>query len=482
MSGAGHRAHRPVHEALTRRAFIGHAALAVAGGMLPIAVRAGRARVLVLGGGLAGLYAALLLEEQGFAVTVLEARRRVGGRVRTLDRLPGKPEGGANIIGPNYGRVIEVARRLGVALKVPARGPVGNLVIDGEPIAREAWPGHALNPLPGPYRHVPPDRLMSALLADNPLRAASDWRDPEFAPHDRSATDHLRGLGLDVRALQLLDVNNGHGNRLRDTSLLSLYRVHANLARGMAMGMPVLEVQGGNSRLPEAMAAALAGPVVRECAVEAVHQDRTGVEVRCAGGASFGADLLVCALPATAVSRLAWHPALPAQQAEAFGALDYHKVTQAHLVVDASVAAGAWQPAGQWTNGTLERVFVRPMDDGSGRHHVTCWINGDGCDRFDALDPAAAGEEILRLLLELWPQARGRMDLAGLVSWRNEPLNRGAWAIWQPGQIATVAALLQRPHGRVLFAGEHTSWANPGMEGAMESGERAALELMRRRA
>jgi len=37
----------------------------------------------------------------------------------------------------------------------------------------------------------------------------------------------------------------------------------------------------------------------------------------------------------------------------------------------------------------------------------------------------------------------------------------------------------QRPDaGRIVFAGEHTARLARGMEGAMESGERAALQLM----
>jgi monoamine oxidase len=34
------------------------------------------------------------------------------------------------------------------------------------------------------------------------------------------------------------------------------------------------------------------------------------------------------------------------------------------------------------------------------------------------------------------------------------------------------------PHGRLHFCGEQTALANRGMEGAMESGERAAIEAM----
>jgi monoamine oxidase len=51
--------------------------------------------------------------------------------------------------------------------------------------------------------------------------------------------------------------------------------------------------------------------------------------------------------------------------------------------------------------------------------------------------------------------------------------------LWRPGQAATAHAALRAPAGRLFFAGEHTAESYRGMEGAMESGERAALEVMR---
>src|SRR3954468_5658901 len=50
-------------------------------------------RVAVLGGGMAGLTAAPELAERGFAVTVYEARDRLGGKARSLP-VPGSGSGG----------------------------------------------------------------------------------------------------------------------------------------------------------------------------------------------------------------------------------------------------------------------------------------------------------------------------------------------------------------------------------------------------
>jgi monoamine oxidase len=108
------------------------------------------------------------------------------------------------------------------------------------------------------------------------------------------------------------------------------------------------------------------------------------------------------------------------------------------------------------------------------------WINGDDCDRFAGLRDDEVFAAVLAKLRDLLPEARGVLQPGRIQRWGEDPLAGGSWAVWAPGQTQSYHEALMTPTARTAFAGEHTARANPGMEGAMESGERAALEILRR--
>ena len=99
-----------------------------------------------------------------------------------------------------------------------------------------------------------------------------------------------------------------------------------------------------------------------------------------------------------------------------------------------------------------------------------------------AAAPTPSHEEALALaeMTRLFPSARGALRLAQRVCWHQDPLAGGSWANWAPGQISRFAQAIVQPHGRLHFAGEHTGFTIRGMEAAMESGERAATEILSR--
>lgn len=464
---------------ITRRRFLAGAAASAAFAALPAAVRARQRRVAVAGAGLSGLHAALLLQEAGFEVVVIEGRDRVGGRVLTLDDVPGRPEAGGSQIGSNYRRLLAGAAQAGVTLLIGQTGGAlpTSYLIDDRAETRQTWPQSPRNPFPEEFRAITPDRLTSFLLREPPFRQTSDWHAESMSRHDVSAGDWFRGQGLDDAGLALLGANNGYGNRFADTSLLSLYRVVAGFQRGAAEGASLLEVEGGNMRLPEAMAARLAQPVLLGETLTRLENAGGGVRLHCASGLEIEADATILSLPVPALKRLGFSPALPARQREAIDAIVFNKVTQAYLEASNDEWEATGIPGSIWSNAPFGRLFAR-RDAATGNTLATVWINGDGCDRYDAIPEGEAGELILEDIVRVWPGARGNLHLRGLVRWGADPFSGGSWPAWAPGQIGRYYEALRQPVNGVHFAGEHTASEFSGMEGAFESGERAAREIL----
>ena len=63
------------------------------------------------------------------------------------------------------------------------------------------------------------------------------------------------------------------------------------------------------------------------------------------------------------------------------------------------------------------------------------------------------------------------------ISWQQHPYNCGGVAIFKAGDIANLVPYLATPEHRICFAGEHTSSYPGWVEGAIESGIRAAVEV-----
>jgi monoamine oxidase len=122
---------------------------------------------------------------------------------------------------------------------------------------------------------------------------------------------------------------------------------------------------------------------------------------------------------------------------------------------------------------------ARNRDDPAEVTSLTAWITGDNAAALDRLaSPAEAGRAVIAAIETLRPAARGQLELMGLHSWGADAYAGGAWTYFRPGQVTRFAAALKRAHGRLHFCGEHLATASRGMEGAMESAEEAAAEIL----
>lgn len=64
------------------------------------------------------------------------------------------------------------------------------------------------------------------------------------------------------------------------------------------------------------------------------------------------------------------------------------------------------------------------------------------------------------------------------VDWSADPFARGSYAAFAPGQLSRFGQHLRRSWGQVHFAGAERSSLPDQLEGALESGERVAGEVV----
>ena len=452
-----------------------------------------RSDVIIIGSGFSGLNAAIILADEGAKVTVLEANNRFGGRAFTADHIYGTPEFGASQIGQEYARIRDMAYRMDVEL---AQGSNINapftLSVGGTLIRREDWESHALNKTVGEEREVVPSALRGFYIdKHNPFTSLEDWLEPESARFDIPMGQWLLEKGISQEALRLINEGLVDSDVWSTSLLMTLQeatrsRVMAGdsdtkaLDQFEAFAPLTSRVVGGTSRLPEAMARHLGDSVRLNKFVSRIDMNARGVEISCMDGTRYQADFAISAVPFGPLRNITISPALEGNQAEAVRHLPYTNNTQVHIRLKGTPYWGQdHMDASLWTDGPINIVRQPLWHDGT-RDRLVVICSGKKGDRFDQLSPKDRGEFAIREIERLRPSTKGKMEVTGVHSWKQYPWVYGCGYTFTPGQVTRFVHDMIKPHHRLHFAGEHTRRLEVGMESAMESGERAAFEILER--
>ena len=431
--------------------------------------------VIVVGAGLAGLSAATQLMKDGARVTVVEARDRVGGRVLTIrDAFTGgqHAEAGGDFIDRDQEEITRLVAEYGLTVRPILRGGFsfvrhkGSGAIHGRPISGErAWKPitDLAKPLLKAYRQAE-QRWDSAVARSLAQRSVAQWLD------EINADDAMRAMVRGLRGFFLADPE--------DLSLLVLIDQLASETPGqIAMG----RIEGGNDRLPAAMAASLADSLYLSTVARAVRYDQGSMRltVQSVSGdqAQLKADYIILAVPGTMLRSIDILPELPLEQAKVFARLKYGRVTKSLLQFDRRFWKRKSRAAAYGTDAPTGAIWDANEEQRGRSGILTLMAGGQASEDTQKI---VSQEGITGLVRSLdWLKPRGAMLLRNHhVTWEDDSWAQGGYAYFDPAFDAAWRPWLARPHGHILFAGEHTSIKWQGyMNGAVESGLRAAAEV-----
>ncbi|MBH0774717.1 flavin monoamine oxidase family protein [Nocardia bovistercoris] len=439
----------------------------------------------VVGGGFAGLAAALRLKQAGRTVALLEARDRLGGRTFTEVRTDGSwiDRGGA-WIGPGQDRVRAMMHEFGVPSYRQYTDGEAMIVVDGEqhrytgtvPWSMSPWAamniGAALLELGHMCKSIPLEAPWTAGNADK-------W--------DRVSLAHwLHHNTLSKSAYALLEtaIAGCYTSDAAEVSLLFvLYQMASGGGPGFVLGVhdgaqdarPV----GGMGAIYRPMAVELGDSIHLAQPVRHIHQDADKVTVR-SDELIVRARRVIVAVPLAIASQILFDPMLPVDRSFLHQRMPSGSIIKTAVVYDEPFWRADDLSGQSAAPGSPATITIDACTD-TGRPGILCVITeGPIARRIGRLDAPERRAATLTALAERFgDKARTPVDYIE-QNWSIERYSGGGMLSHAPtGVLTQFGHALRRPCGRIHWAGTESSAVMCGwVDGAIRSGERAASEVV----
>lgn len=497
-----------------------------------------RKKVIIIGAGLAGLSCAYELTKKGHDVVIFEASDRAGGRVKTLrkDFSDGVfAEAGAYWISKSHKIVNHYIDEFINDINASTRSEPMNRTlimnskkpflyhIKGQPITTMIVPPKAINTGITPLRSFFPDLnrfppelslteeekagdllgLIIKLCGSFKAQGVSQNSEQELIEKfgSMSLMHFFRSHGFSNGAIELMRPWFGWSD---DLDKISAYYALHNFVRSQDRCNknpgPWFTLNNGMDALSDAFVKRLDGKIRYGVPVIGIKQDtdsatiryqmRTGEE-RIESG-----DFLVCTIPFSTLRKIKNLPEFSSGKKDAIAQLSYASVSRIYLQFKERVWDREKRLNGYGFTDIMFGAKQLPRIEACGMNLLDmtyynqetpqailqAYLVGDQARLIALMSKDDRKAEFLRITKEvLFPEHRDELEKNYMngtsICWDNEPWAEGAYVMFEPHLPSTIMHQIRKPEYRICFAGEHTSDFPGWMEGALQSGLRAASEI-----
>ncbi|MGT2425749.1 flavin monoamine oxidase family protein [Amnibacterium kyonggiense] len=441
--------------------------------------------VVVVGAGACGLTAATRLRAAGASVIVLEARDRVGGRLRNDETSGALLELGGQWVSPDQTALRAAIEELG--LETFARYRDGESVYVGPDGAARRFTGDIFPASAATQAEI--ERMIAVL---DGLTAEID---PD-RPWDHPRARELDGITWRAFLEQLSDDAEARSNVAMFTAEAMLTKpAHAFSAlQSLLMAASagsfshlvdadfILDerVVGGLQQVPLRLAAALGDDVLLARPVRRITWSDDGVVVEADGDLAVEARQVVLAVPPNLYDRIDYVPTLPLRRHVLHQHLSLGLVIKIHAVYEEPF----WREDGLSGTAFSPYLAVHEAYDNSNhgdpRGILVGFASDARADRLLALDADARREAILDCLAQYYGERAKHPTIYVESDWGSEEWTRGAYAAsFDMGGLERFGPDVRTPVGPIHWASSDIAGAGyQHVDGAIRMGGWVAEQVL----
>ena len=444
-------------------------------------------KILILGGGLAGLCSAYELRKLGYDVKILEAQLRPGGRVFTLRQFSDDlyADAGAARIPDNHDWTIKYVNEFNLNLVPFYPDEQKDLSyidqINGKKILVKPGKTLKFGDFPVNLKNGEAEltieefgaKVMGALLEESGDPLLPGWPDNALKKYDDiSFEDFLKQKGFSegVETIINLGWNNGPPRSFLDL-IADMFHFSKEKIR--------YKVNGGNDLIPKAFADKLRDEIIYGAEVFKIDHSPNACTVyfnRAGKTETLKADKIICAIPFPVLRDVEFSPGLRPVMQQAINELYYGALSRVFLQVNKRY----------WLDNNLNgfaltdyptEIWHPTFEQKGPRGIIEVYHKFTDKNGFDELNE----EEQIKLTLNhvegIFPGIKNYYEGGTVKCWAHDKFVHNATSIYTIGQAIKFHKELRKPEGNIYFAGEHTSIFHGWMQGALESAQRVINQI-----